>query len=378
MGVASHQNSDRAITAFRFILIVFGTLVTWAFLINLLQVNFDLNQLSFINTVQEHPQAKKDQQAPQVEQSYHSKQNNFFTFFSASPKSYTIQLTAHEDLAHIFSQVHLSKKLLAKLKILPLFYNYHEQFLHSGESLHITIQGHRLKKLIYPMQDDKQFVVTYKDNALHAHIESKDGMAKIAYASGHINNSLYMALKKANLNASLAMSLKNIFDAKLNFAKNLHKNDAFKILYLKHYRDGKLTHMGPVLAAQLVTKNHIYTALRNAGKDGQTNYYTPTGDSLKKAFLRAPVKYVFISSPFNLHRKHPVLHIVRPHKGVDLAANKGTPIHAASSGVIKFSGRKGGYGNVIIIRHSSKYSTRYAHMNRFADHIHKGVHVKKG
>ncbi|HZU78124.1 MAG TPA: M23 family metallopeptidase, partial [Dehalococcoidia bacterium] len=115
-----------------------------------------------------------------------------------------------------------------------------------------------------------------------------------------------------------------------------------------------------------------------AAPDGTSAYYTPTGQSLRKAFIRTPVDFTRISSGFSLHRWHPILNRMRAHMGTDYAAPIGTPVHAAGNGRIEFMGRKGGYGNVVIIRHGPKYETVYGHLSRFRRGLHAGSKVEQG
>ncbi|MDX1801612.1 MAG: M23 family metallopeptidase, partial [Marinobacter sp.] len=131
-------------------------------------------------------------------------------------------------------------------------------------------------------------------------------------------------------------------------------------------------------AATFYNQNQNYSAVLYTDKDGNSDYYTPEGRSMRKAFLRTPVDFARISSSFNLHRKHPVLNTIRAHKGTDYAASTGTPIKAAGEGKIVYAGRKGGYGNAIVIQHGYNITTLYGHMNGFARGIRSGKHVKQG
>jgi len=117
---------------------------------------------------------------------------------------------------------------------------------------------------------------------------------------------------------------------------------------------------------------------RYEDSDGRVQYYTPEGRTMRKAFLRTPIDFARISSHFNLRRKHPVLNKIRAHKGTDYAASHGTPIKAAGDGKVVFAGRKGGYGNVVIIQHGQTYKTLYAHISKFRKGIRSGKRVKQG
>jgi murein DD-endopeptidase MepM/ murein hydrolase activator NlpD len=132
------------------------------------------------------------------------------------------------------------------------------------------------------------------------------------------------------------------------------------------------------VAARFVNQGREYLAVRYLAPDGHAGYYTPEGRSLHKAFLRAPLKFTRVSSPFNLHRMHPILNRIRAHKGVDYAAPIGTPVEAAADGKVIFAGVKGGYGNLIELDHSGGITTVYGHLSRFAHDIRVGRRVEQG
>jgi hypothetical protein len=118
--------------------------------------------------------------------------------------------------------------------------------------------------------------------------------------------------------------------------------------------------------------------VRFVADNGSAGYYTPDGLPMRKAFLRAPVEFTRVSSVFNPHRMHPILNLIRGHMGTDYAAPTGTPVHAAGEGRVSFAGRRGGYGNALILAHSNSVSTLYGHMSRFARNMRVGAHVQQG
>jgi murein DD-endopeptidase MepM/ murein hydrolase activator NlpD len=181
------------------------------------------------------------------------------------------------------------------------------------------------------------------------------------YAQGTIEGALFAATKKADVPYGLALDMANIFGYDIDFAQDIRKGDKFEILYEEKTLDGK-----------------IYTAVRYTDKNGNTSYYSADGSSLRKAFIRTPVDFARISSRFSNGRKHPILNKIRAHKGVDYAAPRGTPIKAAGDGRVALAGRKGGYGNTVVIKHGQRYQTLYAHMNGFAKGIRTGSNVKQG
>ena len=174
------------------------------------------------------------------------------------------------------------------------------------------------------------------------------------------------------------MEVANIFGWDIDFALDIRKGDNFTLLYEELYLDGEKIEDGNILAAEFINHGKTYQAVQFTDGAGHTDYYSLDGKSMRKQFLRTPVEFSRISSRFNLKRKHPVLNRIRAHKGVDYAAPRGTPIKTTASGRIIHRGKKGGYGNAIIIQHGSKYSTLYAHMSKYRGGLKKGSRVRQG
>lgn len=198
------------------------------------------------------------------------------------------------------------------------------------------------------------------------------------YAQGTIQGALFSATKHAGVPYSLALDMANIFGYDIDFAQDLRTGDQFELVYEEKTLDGKTVGTGNILSARFTNRGKIYTALRYTDKQGNTNYYNADGSSLRKAFIRTPVDFARISSRFSNGRKHPILNKIRAHKGVDYAAPRGTPIKAAGDGRVTLAGRKGGYGNTVVIKHGQRYQTLYAHMQGFAKGVRAGSTVKQG
>ena len=199
------------------------------------------------------------------------------------------------------------------------------------------------------------------------------------HASGVIESSLFLAAQDSGISQNIIMELANIFGWDIDFALDIRKGDSFSVLYDELYRDGEKISDGDILAAEFINNGKTYRAVRYSNpKSNRSEYYTPNGKSMKKAFLRTPVNFTRISSKFTTSRYHPVLHRFRSHKGVDYAAKRGTPIYAAGNGKVIFKGKKGGYGNVIILQHGSKYTTLYAHVKSYNRKLRIGSKVTQG
>lgn len=193
-----------------------------------------------------------------------------------------------------------------------------------------------------------------------------------------IETSLFLDGLEADLSKELILQLTDIFAWDIDFATNLRPGDQFTIVYGKKIVNGKETDTDDIIAAEFINQGSSYTAVRYINEYGIASYYTPDGESLQRAFLTTPVDFARISSPFDMHRKHPILNRIRAHKGIDYAARIGTPVKTTGDGIVTFSGRSGGYGQVVIIQHNDHYETLYAHMSDFKKGLTVGNHVKQG
>ncbi|MGH1463213.1 MAG: OapA family protein [Neptuniibacter sp.] len=201
---------------------------------------------------------------------------------------------------------------------------------------------------------------------------------KERFASATISDSLFLAGEESGLSGKKIMELASIFGWDIDFVLDIRKGDSFNLIYEEQYLNGEKIGEGNIIAAQFINRGTKFTALRYTNSDGDSSYFTPEGYSMRKTFLRSPVDFARVSSRFNLRRKHPVLNKIRAHKGVDYAAGTGTTIKAAGEGKIIYRGRKGGYGNVVILQHGGNITTLYAHMKAFKRGQRIGTRVKQG
>jgi murein DD-endopeptidase MepM/ murein hydrolase activator NlpD len=225
------------------------------------------------------------------------------------------------------------------------------------------------------------FKVVKSDLPLEKRVEMK---------SAQIRTSLFGAADAIGLPDSITTQIAEIFAADIDFHKDLRRGDSFRVVYEMLYNEGEFIKAGRVLAVEFVNNNKTFAAVwyegepgvgdKNEGeKAGETpsGYYTPDGNTLRKAFLRSPLEFSRITSGFG-GRLHPILNTWRQHTGVDYAAPMGTDIHSTADGVIAFIGQQTGYGNVIEVRHQGQYSTLYGHMSRFEPGLVKGSRVSQG
>lgn len=292
-----------------------------------------------------------------------------------------VKVKSGDNLSLIFPRVGLSARDVYNVvqldkEIKPLLN------LKPGQILRFAVKTSEdtttLDKLELELSPLQTLSVVSTSDGLQATLDTRVVDSQPAHASGHIENSLFEAGVEAGLSDKVIMELAYIFGWDIDFALDLRKNDSFSVIYSEDYLDGKKVADGEILAAEFTNRGKTFRAVRYTDKEGITRYYSPNGDSMRKTFSRSPVHFSRISSRFNPNRKHPVLKTSRPHKGVDYAAARGTPITATGDGKVSFVGTKGGYGRTVILSHGGKYTTLYAHMSKFRKGIRSGKRVQQG
>ena len=202
---------------------------------------------------------------------------------------------------------------------------------------------------------------------------------ELRIVSASVENAFFEDGQKAGINPSLLSQLADIFAWDVDLEKEVHKGDRLKILYEEKSRKGLEKKTPPrILAAELTSSGQKFTAIYFEKQKGQGNYYNLDGRSLARSFLRFPLEFTNITSQFAHARFHPILRVNVRHTGVDFAAKRGTPARAVGGGVIKLADWNGVYGKMVEIQHDSTYTTRYAHLERFAEGIQDGTAVRKG
>jgi len=245
-----------------------------------------------------------------------------------------------------------------------------------------TGEDGELQRLVASITDGtpaKNIVITRDGDHFAASEAAGDLERRIEMHSGDIKSSLFAATDAARIPDSIAMQMVDMFATNINFASDLRRGDHFNVIYESYWQNGHFVSTGRVLAGEFVNAGHKYQSVWFDTPDDKQGggYYTFDGKSLKKAFLRSPLKFTRISSGFSL-RLHPILGIWKKHEGVDFAAPAGTPIHASGNGTVEFVGVQRGYGNVVILKHWNNYSTVYGHMSRFASGLRRGMKVSQG
>lgn len=299
--------------------------------------------------------------------------------FPAPPTYESIRLTIRsgDTLDQLFRKNKLDLGHLAQIAKLPDA-GPRLRILRPGDELEIKHDNGKLVSLHRKLDLTSDLVVSRDEEGFSAEIVNRPIELQRRRAYGRIDNSLFESANSAGLSDKLIMHLAGIFAWDVDFVLDIRAGDDYYILFEEVYQDGKYVTVGDIVAAEFNNNGRTFRAIRFVDQSGRSDYYTPDGRSVRKAFIRAPVDFSRVSSSFNPRRRHPVLNTIRAHKGVDYAAPAGTPIKAAGDGKVVFRGMNGGYGNAVILQHGGNIKTLYAHMSRFSTTARIGQRVKQG
>ncbi len=232
-----------------------------------------------------------------------------------------------------------------------------------------------LKYFVYEF-DKRDFVVFELVDTISVRSNSKEITVKEKEFTGIIDHSLYKTLDDANKSPVLALKLSEIFAWQIDFWA-IQEGDRFSVLYDEEYIGEEFYSIGEIKVAKFVHRNEEYNAIK-FDTDKDNGFYDEAGHSLRKAFLKAPLKFSRISSHFSNSRLHPILRIRRPHHGIDYAAPTGTPVVSVGDGIVIKRKYSGGAGNFVKIKHNSTYQSGYMHLSKYAKGLHVGSKVKQG
>ena len=235
----------------------------------------------------------------------------------------------------------------------------------------------RINSLLYWIDDDNILNITRSDKGFSAGKIPLEYERRIEHIGGIIKDNLISSIGEDRENLMLALQLSDIFAWDIDFTSDIRNGDIFKIVVEGLYLDGEFKKYGEILSAEFENNGKVYHAYRFEN-NGKADYYDAEGISLKKAFLKAPLNFRRISSYFSKGRFHPILKIYRSHHGLDYAAPSGTPVSVVGDGTVSFTGYKGQYGKLVIIRHSNGWKTYYGHLSRIGKGIKTGEKVEQG
>jgi murein DD-endopeptidase MepM/ murein hydrolase activator NlpD len=248
-----------------------------------------------------------------------------------------------------------------------------------GRSIRVvTTDDGRLKSLSYVNTDGRRLHVTRDESGFSASEELPQTEQWVMQSSGTIETSLFAATDSSGIPETIAVQLADVFSSDIDFHRDLRRGDRFSVVYEALAADGEFVGFGRVLSAEFVNQGHTYRAVFFRDDQGRGGYYTPDGRNMRKAFLRSPIEFSRVTSGFTNARFHPILKQWRAHRGIDYGAPTGTRVRVTADGRVTFVGRKGGYGNVIIVRHPNGYETLYAHLSGFSRGLHQGERVVQG
>ena len=241
----------------------------------------------------------------------------------------------------------------------------------------ITDTGGNLVKMTFKTRGVNIYHLTQDGQELVAKKEQIFLDKKVDKVSGIIESSLFDAVANTGEKDQLAIYFADIFAWDIDFRHDLRKGDRFKIIFEKYYQGEKFIRYGKILAAEYINQGKVHRAIYFKDPEGREDYYTPEGISVRRSFLRSPLRFTRISSGYSYRRFHPILKKVMPHLGIDFAAPSGTPVWAVADGVVIYKGWRNGNGNTVTIRHPNGYETMYNHLSRFGKDIKVGKRVKQ-
>lgn len=290
----------------------------------------------------------------------------------------TVKVQRGDSLSTVLDRVGVTKQVihrLANTENSKLITN-----LKVGDTLKVWFdRDGQLEKIHYPKTPLNTIEVIKTDLGFHIHKNLKDVEIRTVVTQGEIKGAFYPAAQRAGLSGKSIMNLADMLAWDVDFARELRGGDHFKVIYEKRYLNGEYIGDGDILAAEITTdngKSKHYGFILREGEE-VIGFYDEKGNNLKKAFLKAPMDTVRVTSHFNPKRLHPIFGTKRPHRGVDYGAKPGTPIRVTGNGQITYRGWNGGYGKSIKVRHTNGYETYYAHMSKYGK-FKKGQFVKQG
>jgi murein DD-endopeptidase MepM/ murein hydrolase activator NlpD len=301
---------------------------------------------------------------------------------------------ARTTIAHLFAN-HMIQGADAPVLVASIASAMDVRKMRAGQPYMIDrLLDGRVRRFEYEIDNDRRLVVVRATNGevspepsakadaarFVATVERIPKETTVVAVEGDINretSSLVAALDKAGERVELALGMADVFSGEIDFNSDLQPGDKFRVLVERHARDGKLSGYGAILAAEFVNDGRTLRAIRFTPDGGSTAYYDENGRSLKRFFLKSPLKFEpRITSRFSTSRKHPILGYNRAHNGVDYHAPAGAPVGSVAPGVVTMAGWTSGGGRTVKVRHPNGYDTEYLHMSAIA--VRAGQRVGQG
>jgi len=246
-----------------------------------------------------------------------------------------------------------------------------------GDIMEFNYMGNDLLSIEIIKDDVNSILIKTEDEISIVKIK-KEAQTITSIGFGEIRDSFYKSAKGVGIPDSIIMDFAYIFGWDIDFIFDVRKGDKFSVIYETEFSEGEKISSGDIVFAEFTNREKKYIAQRFFDNVQGKQYFNENGENVKKAFLRAPLDFAYISSHFNPNRMHPILHKIKAHNGVDYAAKRNTPVKASGDGVISFIGKQRGYGRTIEIKHGGNIKTLYAHLERFNSKLKQGSKVKQG
>ena len=246
-----------------------------------------------------------------------------------------------------------------------------------GDIMEFNYMGNDLLSIEIIKDDINSILIKAEDEISIVNIK-KEAQTITSFGFGEIRDSFYKSAKDVGIPDSIIMDFAYIFGWDIDFIFDVRKGDKFSVIYETDFSEGEKISSGDIVFAEFTNREKKYIAQRFFDDVQGKQYFNENGENVKKAFLRAPLDFAYISSHFNPNRMHPILHKIKAHNGVDYAAKRNTPVKASGDGVISFIGRQSGYGRTVEIKHGGNIKTLYAHLERFNTKLKVGSKVKQG
>ena len=319
----------------------------------------------------------------------------YVDYFSNKPlpiEKITISKDLDEGLAPIKSkQIHTVKKgdslsVIFEEKQVPLntaykIFDFDQNSLLSnivpGDIMEFNYMGNDLLS-IEIIKDEINSILIKTDTEISIKKIKKEIQTITSFGFGEIKDSFYKSAKDVGIPDSIIMDFAFIFGWDIDFIFDVRQGDKFSVIFETDYSEGERISSGDIVLAEFINKDKKFIAQRFFDNIQGKQYFNEKGENVKKAFLRAPLDFAYISSHFNPNRMHPILHRIKAHNGVDYAAKRNTPVKASGDGVISFIGRQSGYGRTVEIKHGGNIKTLYAHLEKFNTKLKVGSKVKQG
>ncbi len=248
----------------------------------------------------------------------------------------------------------------------------------AGQPYEVATVDGAFAAFTYEIDRDHRLVIQRQGEGFAARREAIAYEVRVERVHGAVESSLFGAVERAGGGAELAVALADIFAWDVDFHRDLRRGDSFQAVVERRYRGEAPAGYGAILAAEFVNQDRVLRAFRFSDGHRPPAYYDASGQSLRKAFLKAPLAFTRISSGYSTRRFHPIAKTWRAHPAIDYAAPTGTPVRTVGDGVVTEAGRSRHNGNYVRVRHPGGYETLYLHLSRFASRIAPGRRVSQG